>query len=44
VWSDETGAFPEVCWGEEITGGQDPLLRIYRTRPGQVKATDVQTY
>ena len=44
VWADETGAFPEVCWGEEITGGQDPLLRIYRARPGQVKATDVQTY
>jgi len=44
VWADETGAFPEVCWGEEITGGQDPLLRIYRARPGPVKATGGQTY
>ena len=44
AWSDGSGAFPEVRWGEEITGGQDPLLRIYRARPGQVKATDVQTY
>ncbi len=44
AWADENGVFPEVRWGEEITGGQDALLRIYRARPGQVKATDGQPW
>ncbi len=44
AWADENGVFPEVHWGEEITGGQDALLRIYRARPGQVKATDGQPW
>ncbi|MGQ9896834.1 MAG: hypothetical protein ACUVR8_04615 [Acidobacteriota bacterium] len=39
VWSDENGTFPDVRWGEEITGGQDVLLRIYCSQPDQVKAT-----
>ncbi|MFQ3581454.1 MAG: hypothetical protein SNJ67_11245 [Chloracidobacterium sp.] len=34
VWADAPGRFPEVSWGEEITGGQDAWLRIYQARPG----------
>ncbi|MCS7080463.1 MAG: hypothetical protein NZ585_10515 [Chloracidobacterium sp.] len=33
VWSDETGRFPTVVWGTEITGG-DPHLRLYRAASG----------
>lgn len=44
AWSDDEGRFPDVLWGEEITGGQDALLRIYRVRSGLVQATGGLAY